>query len=265
MTSSTHTTTSPRMPVVFLGHGSPMNAIDDNRWSQAWAALGLDLPTPTAILCVSAHWYVRGTFVTGNASPNTIYDFSGFPRALYEVRYPARGDEALAGRISAMLTAQGASVRHDWGLDHGTWSVLRRLRPAADVPVLQLSIDRGAPVAAHLAIGRALAPLRDQGVLVLGSGNVTHNLSHALRWDGSEQPSWATDFDRDVARAIEQHDEGFLIRALETDAGRRSHPTAEHFLPLLYAMGAATQADQVSFPVQGFELGSLSMRSVRFG
>jgi 4,5-DOPA dioxygenase extradiol len=265
MTSSTHTTTSQRMPVVFLGHGSPMNAIDDNRWSQAWISLGLDLPIPSAILCVSAHWYVRGTFVTGNASPNTIYDFSGFPRKLYEVRYPARGDEALARRITTMLTLQAASVRDDWGLDHGTWSVLRRLRPMADVPVLQLSIDRGAPAAAHLAIGRALAPLRDQGVLVLGSGNITHNLSHALRWDGGEQPSWAVDFDRDIAQALEQHDEGFLIRALETDAGRKSHPTAEHFLPLLYAMGAATQDDQASFPVQGFELGSLSMRSVRFG
>ncbi len=256
---------SQRQPVLFLGHGSPMNAIDDNSWSRAWTALGERLPAPSAILCISAHWYTPGTHVTGNDAPPIIYDFYGFPRALYEVRYPARGDAELATKIAALLSSVSADRRADWGLDHGAWSLLVKLRPRADVPVLQLSIDRRAAPATHLAIGRALAPLREQGVLVLGSGNVTHNLAHALGGGGHERPSWAERFDRDVATAVEQRDAAFLVRALETDDGRRSHPSPDHYLPLLYAVGAAGADDEVSYPVTGFDLGSLSMRSIAWG
>ena len=253
-----------RAPVLFVGHGSPMNAIEDNRWSRAQRELGQRLARPRAILCVSAHWYVRGTFVTAQARPRTIHDFGGFPRALHEVEYPARGDGALAGRVAGLLSAARGEAREDWGLDHGAWSVLVRMRPEADVPVLQLSIDRGATLASHVAIGRALRPLRDEGVMILASGNVTHNLRHAFG-GGGETPAWARDFDRDLARALEQRDERWLLGALDGDAGKSSHPTPDHFLPVLYAFGASAEGDRLGFPVEGFDMGSLSMRSALFG
>jgi len=257
-----------RMPVLFVGHGSPMNAIEDNAWSRGFRALAALLPRPKAILAVSAHWFVAGTFLTGNARPETIHDFSGFPRALYEMQYPAPGEVDLARRVVRLLGEERASLRTDWGLDHGTWSVLHHLRPAADLPVVQLSIDRRMPPAGHLAIGRALAPLRREGVLVLGSGNITHNLRHAMmsahRGELST-PAWAGDFDAEVARAVEQHDGDFLARAVESDAGRMAHPTLDHYLPLLYAVGAADPRDAVQFPISGFALSSLSMRSVILG
>ena len=256
-----------RMPVLFVGHGSPMNAIEDNAWSRGFQALGRDLPTPLAILSVSAHWYVPGTLLTADPEPETIHDFGGFPRELFEIQYPARGSADLAKRVTALLEARRARLADDWGLDHGTWSVLRHVRPAADVPVVQLSIDRRLPPAEHLAIGRALAPLRDEGILVMGSGNITHNLRHAFRsmqTGDTTRPAWAFDFDRDVAAALEQRDPDHLVRAIETEAGRASHPTLDHYLPLLYAAGAAEPADPVSYPVEGWDLGSLSMRSVRW-
>jgi 4,5-DOPA dioxygenase extradiol len=261
-------TSPPRMPVAFVGHGSPMNAITDNRWSQAFTALGKDLPTPTAIVAVSAHWYGDGTWITGNERPPTIHDFGGFPPALYEIQYPARGDRRLAEAIRTRLAVQRAALSEEWGLDHGTWSVLRFLRPAADVPVLQVSIARRLAPAEHIAIGRALAPLRDEGVLVLGSGNVTHNLRHAFRaMQSGDQttPDWAASFDRDLTTALEQRDLGFLGQALERADGRLAHPTPDHYLPLLYVAGASDERDRASFPVTGFDLGSLSMRSVVLG
>lgn len=260
--ASTPTPTGGRTPVLFVGHGSPMNAIEDTAWSRGWRAMGEGLPTPRAILCVSAHWWVKGTWVTGNGAPETIHDFSGFPRELHEVKYPARGDAELARRVAA-VAGQRAGTRDDWGLDHGAWSVLARLRPRADVPVLQLSLDRRESAEGHLAIGRALASLRDEGVLVVASGNVTHNLRHALG-GGGERPAWATSFDADVARALEQRDASWLARALETDAGKSAHPTPDHYLPLLYAVGASA-GDAPTFPITGFDLGSISMRAVRFG
>ncbi len=256
-----------RMPVVFIGHGSPMNAIEDNAWSQAFRSLGEKLPRPRAILSVSAHWYIPGTFVTGNDAPPTLHDFGGFPRALFEMQYPARGDAALARRVSELLARPRGGVSNDWGLDHGTWSVLHHLRPAADVPVLQLSIDRRLPAAEHTAIGRALAPLRDEGILVLGSGNVTHNLGdyfESLQAGRGGTAPWAAAFDRDIAAALEQHDTGALERALTSDDGRKAHPSPDHYLPLLYAAGAADDKDTVTFPITGFDR-SLSMRAVRMG
>lgn len=257
-----------RMPVLFVGHGSPMNAIEDNAWSRAFRAMARELPRPRAVLAVSAHWYVAGTFTTGNARPETIHDFGGFPEELYRVRYPAPGSPGLARRAVELVGAGRAAVRDDWGLDHGTWSVLLHAWPEADVPVVQLSIDGRLPPAGHLAIGRALAPLRDEGVLVLGSGNVTHNLRHAfasMRSGDARTPEWARAFDADVASALEAHDTRRLEHALDGEAGRMAHPSPDHYLPLLYVAGAARPEDAVRFPVTGFDLGSLSMRAALLG
>jgi 4,5-DOPA dioxygenase extradiol len=256
------------MPVLFVGHGSPMNAIEDNPWSRAFRALGEQLPRPRAVLCVSAHWFVPGTFLTDNAQPETIHDFGGFPPALHQMQYPAPGAPDLARRISGLLTAYAASPRSDWGLDHGTWSVLVHTLPAADIPVLQLSIDARLAPARHLEIGKALAPLRDEGVLILGSGNIVHNLRDAfgnMRSGRTETPSWAAEFDRAAASALEQRDAKHLSSSLDGSLGRNAHPTPDHYLPLLYSFGASSPSDALSFPIDGFDAGSISMRAVRFG
>ncbi len=254
---------TPEMPVLFVGHGTPMNAIEENPWSTGWRALGRALPRPRAILAVSAHWYTRGTFLMGNAEPKTIHDFGGFPRELYEIQYPARGDAALVRRATELI--KRAREQYDWGIDHGSWSVLRHLYPDADVPVVQLSIDKDAPPEAHIELGRALAPLRAEGVLIFGSGNITHNLGHAMRFSQDPLPEWAARFDQDITTALTQNDLPFLARALDTETGLRSHPSPDHYLPLLYVAGAAGPSDKASFPISGFDLSSLSMRTVVFG
>jgi 4,5-DOPA dioxygenase extradiol len=257
-----------RMPVLFVGHGSPMNAIDDNRWSQGFRALGQALPRPRAVLAISAHWFLPGTYVTNNARPETIHDFGGFPQALHQVIYPAPGNPELAEQVRRLLASHGAGARSDWGLDHGTWSVLCHVRPEADVPVVQLSIDARLPPAQHIQIGKALAPLRDEGVLILGSGNIVHNLRDAfanMRAGRNATPRWASDFDAAITSALERRDGAYLSTSLETDAGKQSHPTAEHYLPLLYSFGASSEDDALTYPITGFDAGSLSMRSVRFG
>ena len=255
-----------RTPVLFVGHGSPMNAIEDNVWSRRFEALGAQLVAPRAILSVSAHWYGPGTYLTGDVKPRTIHDFGGFPRELFEVQYPAPGQPDLAKRVLSLIGPR-ASVSADWGLDHGTWSVLRRMRPQADVPVVQLSIDSRLTPAQHLEMARALRPLREEGVLILGSGNITHNLRHAFgsaaRGDTST-PVWAAAFDGEIARALEQHDVAPLAHALDDEIGAAAHPSPDHYLPLLYAAGASDEHDRVAFPITGFDLGSLSMRSVSF-
>jgi 4,5-DOPA dioxygenase extradiol len=259
--------TTPRMPVLFVGHGNPMNALEENRWGQAFRALASELPRPRAILAVSAHWYVEGTFTTSAARPETIHDFGGFPDELYRIEYPAPGDPALARRAVELIGSR-AALSAEWGLDHGTWSVLVHLRPAADLPVVQLSIDGRLPPAEHLAIGRSLRPLRDEGVLVLASGNVTHNLRHAfgaMQSGDPRTPDWAARFDADAARALSAHDEAWLAAALETEDGRRSHPSPDHYLPLLYAAGASGAGEPVRYPITGFDLGSLSMRAAILG
>lgn len=260
--------TPTRQPVLFMGHGSPLNALEDNTWSRAFRRLADTLPRPRAILAVSAHWYVDGTFTTNNAQPETIHDFSGFPPELDAVEYPAPGSPALAARVVELLGAGRAALRGDWGLDHGTWSLLRWLRPSADCPVVQLSLDRRLAPADHLALGRALAPLRDEGVLLLASGNITHNLRDAFgraRRGELATPDWAHDFDRDIAAALLQHDTAYLTSALEREAGALAHPSPDHYLPLLYAAGAAAGGrGEVSFPVEGFDYGSLSMRAALY-
>jgi 4,5-DOPA dioxygenase extradiol len=256
------------MPAVFVGHGNPMNALQDNAYARGWALIGEDIPRPKAVLSISAHWYIPGTSVTSMPAPRTIHDFSGFPPELYQVRYPAPGDPALADRVGGLLAPMPVSRDTNWGLDHGTWSVLRHVFPRADVPVVQLSIDQGMPPAGHLEIGRKLAPLREEGVLIVGSGNITHNLRHAMasyQRGESSTPDWAIRFDAKVARSAEKHEADLLVRAVENDDGRMAHPTLDHYLPLLYVAGASVAGDTVRFPVTGFDLSSLSMRAIVFG
>lgn len=263
------TRTSRRMPVLFVGHGSPMNVVEDNRWSRGFAALGELVPRPSAILAVSAHWFVNGTYLTADVSPRTIHDFSGFPKALYEIEYPAPGKLDLAERVRSVLGEDRARLSTDWGLDHGTWSVLRWMFPDADVPVVQLSIDRRLDVGRHHELGRSLAELRDEGVLVLGSGNVVHNLRDAIehmRRGSHDTPEWAERFDQTVKQAVEQHDTQRLLSSWpDSDDGRLAHPTPDHWLPLIYANAASDDRDTVRFPMEGFDLGSISMRSILFG
>ena len=261
---------SSRMPVLFVGHGSPMNAIEDNRWAQGFAALSEGISRPKAILAISAHWFVPGTYLTSNEQPPTIHDFGGFPQALYEVQYPARGSVDLAKRVRGLLAESGAELRSDWGLDHGTWSVLRHMYPDADVPVVQLSIDRRLRAAQHLELARSLADLRDEGVLIVGSGNMTHNLRDAIthmRTGDTSTPKWARRFDTDVNAALEQHDTKAVLAhdPSVSDVGRMAHPSPDHWLPLIYAYGATDENDAGRSPISGFDWGSLSMRSVRFG
>jgi len=258
-----------RMPVMFVGHGSPMNAIEDTRWSRGFAALRDLMQKPRAIVAVSAHWFVDGTYLTGNARPRTIHDFSGFPRALYEINYPAPGGVDLAKRVREAIGEERADLSLEWGLDHGTWSVLRWMFPDADIPVVQLSIDRRLDVARHYELGRSLAELRDEGVLILGSGNAVHNLRDALgrmRTGSDETPAWAERFDGMVADIVAQRDTAALLSAWpDTEDGRLAHPTPDHWLPLIYAYAAADERDRVHYPMEGFDLGSLSMRNVVFG
>lgn len=256
------------MPVVFAGHGSPMNAIDDNRWSRGFATLAEQVPRPRAILAISAHWYVDGTYVLANARPRTIHDFGGFPRPLFEIQYPASGHADLARQVRNILGDERAALSTDWGLDHGTWSVLRWMYPAADIPVIQLSIDRRQSPQTHYAIGRALAPLRDEGILILASGNAVHNLRDAagrMRSGTSQTPDWARRFDDVVGQSLVQHDAAALLSLWPDSAdGRLAHPIPDHWFPLLYAAGASSDRDAVNFPTEGFDWGSISMRNVVF-
>jgi 4,5-DOPA dioxygenase extradiol len=261
-------TTSALFPVLFLGHGSPMNAIEDNDWSRAFRELGTKLPRPRAVLVISAHWYTHGSWLTGDAHPRTLHDFGGFPDELFAQQYVAPGDPKLARHIAQVLGRSASMLRTDWGLDHGTWTVLKFLFPKADVPVIQLSIDGDLSGAAHVDLGKRLAALRADGVLVVGSGNITHNLRDAfarMRSKTKERVLWAERFDADIAAALTQRDLAFLARAHESTAGTMAHPTPDHYLPLLYGAGAALSSDAVAFPIEGFDAGSLSMRAVRWG
>ncbi len=256
-----------RMPTLFFGHGNPMNAIQDNPWAPGWAAIGRQVPRPRAVLSVSAHWYVPGIAATAMARPRTIHDFGGFPRELFEVDYPAPGDPALVQRIAGLLAPLPVHADQAWGLDHGTWSVLRHVFPGADVPVVQLSIDETRPPAFHHALGQCLRPLREEGVLLVGSGNVVHNL-HAYGWGRRpvEPFDWATRFEARVREGVQRGEHAPLVEygALGRDA-ELSVPTPEHYLPLLYVLGASVPGEPVAFPTSGTDGGSISMLSVQFG
>jgi 4,5-DOPA dioxygenase extradiol len=255
------------MPVIFFGHGNPMNAISENGYTEAWRRIGSETPTPKAILSVSAHWFVPGTGVTVAAAPRTIHDFGGFPRELYQVQYPAPGDPQLARRVQTLLAPLDVKPDDSWGLDHGTWSVLRHVYPGADIPVVQLSVDETRPAGFHYEIGRQLAPLREEGVLIVGSGNLVHNL-HTYAWGGRSQDpyDWAIRFE-DVAKELilsGAHKTLVDYEALGPDAAL-SIPTPDHYLPLLYVLGAAQEREAVRFPVEGVDGGSISMLAVQIG
>jgi 4,5-DOPA dioxygenase extradiol len=241
-----------------------MNALEHNGYTDAWRALGAWLPRPRAVLCISAHWYVRATMLTAMATPRTIHDFGGFPAELFAVRYPAPGSPALAEEIRRRLAPLDVGLDQAWGLDHGTWSVLVHLFPDADIPVVQLSIDRAQPGSFHYRLGTALAALSDEGILVLGSGNLVHNLE-TYAWGGhpAEPFDWALRFDHDVRGLIDEGDHEPLVNyeQMGPDA-RLAVPTPDHFLPLLYVI-AAGRGRSVSYPVQGIDGGSISMTAVR--
>lgn len=255
------------MPAIFFGHGNPMNALQINDYTKAWAAIGTEIPKPKAILSISAHWYIPRTAVTVMPAPRTIHDFGGFPQDLYEVKYPAPGDPVLANRIRALLSPHSVELDNQWGLDHGTWSVLRHVYPRSDIPVVQLSIDRTKSAVFHYEIGKKLASLRDEGVLVIGSGNLVHNLS-AYVW--SQYPArpfeWAVRFEERVQESLLNADYDPLINyeTLGNDA-MLSVPTPDHYLPLLYVIACRKEGEKLSFPVKGVDGGSISMLTVQIG
>jgi 4,5-DOPA dioxygenase extradiol len=256
-----------RLPAVFFGHGNPMNALDDNAYTRGWSALAAAMPRPRAILMVSAHWYLPGTHVTAMQQPRTIHDFGGFPRELYDVRYPAPGSPELAARVQELLAPAEVTRDERWGLDHGTWSVLVHAYPDADIPVVQLAIDETQPPEFHYALGRRLAPLRDEGVLIAGSGNVVHNL-HAYAWGRhpATQFDWAVRFEQQARALLNAGNHEPLVdyEALGSDA-MLSVPTPDHYLPLLYVIATQQPGDVVTYPVEGGDGGSISMLSVRVG
>lgn len=256
-----------RMPALFVGHGNPMHAVSRNDWTMAWESLGSELPRPVAVLSVSAHWYVPETAVTASRRPRTIHDFGGFPDALYQVRYPAPGAPELAERVAGLLDPVPVRLDEGWGLDHGSWSVLLHVYPQADVPVLQLSIDETKPARWHYELAQKLRPLRDEGVLILGSGNIVHNL-HAYSWGRYETApcDWAVRFEGLARKRLGARDFDPLIdyESLGRDA-KLAAPTPDHYLPLLYVMAQHSQGDTIGFPVEGFDGGSISMLAVQVG
>jgi 4,5-DOPA dioxygenase extradiol len=274
-----HLTTLPpteRMPVLFIGHGSPMNAIEDNAYRRSWQALGEELlgrPTrPRLILCVSAHWLTQGWQLTAMADPRTIHDFGGFPQELFDQQYPAPGDPGAAKDISAFVRQPGSGAaltldEHAWGLDHGAWSVLKPMFPQASIPVIQLGMDYSRPPTEHAAVGRQLRALRDRGVLIVGSGNVVHNLRAMRRGTAPNQAyDWAIEFDQATTRHLEQGNLDALSD-FQRDAtlASHAHPTWEHYLPLLYAAGAVHEGEAPRYFNDVFDMASLSMRSVVWG
>jgi 4,5-DOPA dioxygenase extradiol len=258
---------SESMPAIFFGHGNPMNALSDNAWTQGWAAIGSSIPRPRAILCISAHWYIPAAAVTVMERPRTIHDFGGFPRELFEVQYPAPGSPDLARRVNELLGGDVIEDESNWGLDHGTWSVLCHVFPAGDIPVVQLSINETEAARFHYDLATKLAPLRDEGVLIIGSGNLVHNL-HTYAWGKHDvEPfDWAVRFEsraRDLMLAGD-HDPLIDYESLGRDA-MLAAPTPDHYIPLLYILGLRKAGDLVTFPVEGFDGGSISMLTVKVG
>jgi len=260
---------TPRMPVLFIGHGSPMNAIEENEFVQGWRDLGKSLPHPKAILCVSAHWETRGTYVTAMSNPKTIHDFGGFPKALYEVEYPAPGSPELANETKHSITKTTVGLDEKWGLDHGAWSVIRRMYPEADVPVIEMSLDYGLSPQSHFELAKELSALRNKGVLIIGSGNMVHNL-RLVAWDKMNEPEygfdWAIQANDKFKQLIQSGNHKELIHY--TSLGREAQlavPTPDHYLPLLYALALKEENEAVSFFNDKPVMGSLTMTSLRIG
>lgn len=256
------------MPVLFIGHGSPMNGIEDNVFSQNWSKMAKDIPQPNAVLVISAHWYTKGTFITAMDDPRTIHDFYGFPKELFGVQYPAPGNAALAADTATMLASHAhVELDHDWGLDHGAWTVVRHMYPDADIPVLQLSIDYTKDPAWHYSLAAELLELRRRGVLIIGSGNMVHNL-RIMDWtkiDGGGY-DWAYQMNDDFKKLIDSKEHASLIGYQELgQAAHLSIPTPEHYLPLIYALALQDDREDVSFFNDKLVGGSISMTSVKIG
>jgi len=255
------------MPVLFVGHGSPLYAIEDNQWSRGFRSLAQLVPRPRAVVMVSAHWYTDGTLITSNERPQTIHDFYRFPPQLYDVQYPAPGDPELALRLRDLIGHGRAQLNNQWGLDHGAWSVLRWMYPQADVPVIQLSIDRNLAVPEHFELAKSLRPLRDEMVLIMGSGNVTHNLRDLMfrmQTGDTAVPEWAHRFDERLNEILVAREDKALVQLWPaSDDARRSHPMPGHFLPIVYDYAVTDANDSVRFPIEGFDY-SASMRAILF-
>lgn len=257
------------MPVLFIGHGSPMNGIEDNEFSQRWAMMAKEIPTPAAVLVVSAHWLSKGTMITAMDFPKTIHDFGGFPRALFEVQYKAPGNAVLARETASMVHSTQIGLDHDWGLDHGTWTVVRHMYPDAKIPVLQLSIDYTKPPQYHYELAKELFELRKKGVLIIGSGNMVHNL-RMVAWDKMNEPGygydWALQMNDQFKQLITANDHRSLIHydKLGSEA-MLAIPTPEHYLPLLYTLGLKGGRDEIKFFNDKAVAGSLTMTSVNIG
>ncbi len=272
----TLSTSAQRMPVLFVGHGSPMNVIDNTPYRDAWVHVGQMFgtrwPKPKLILCISAHWLTQGWWLTGMDKPKTIHDFGGFPQALFEQQYPASGAPAWVSQTARLLRQPntGAPVGIDlreWGLDHGCWGVLKPMFPEADIPVVQLSMDDSRPPAEHFALGQQLKALREQGVLIVASGNTVHNLRTMNRSASDDQAyDWVVQFDQWVAAQIKGGHLASLVNFQQQgDMAQMSHPSHDHFLPLLYAAGAVDAQEPVEFFNEGYQLASIAMRSVIWG
>lgn len=257
------------MPVLFVGHGSPMNGIEDNEFSRRWTQMAREIPTPAAVLVVSAHWFSKGTKITAMNFPETIHDFGGFPQQLFDVQYPAPGNPALAKETAALLHSAHVELDHDWGLDHGTWTIIRHMYPDANIPVLQLSVDYTKSPQYHYDLAAELYELRKKGVLIIGSGNMVHNL-RMVAWDKMDQPGFGYDWALSMNDKFKQliadgnHQPLINFESLGSE-GRLAIPTPEHYLPLLYTMGLKTSRDQVSFFNDRAVAGSLTMTSVKIG
>jgi 4,5-DOPA dioxygenase extradiol len=258
---------SEKMPTLFIGHGTPMNAILDNAFTRHLVKLGKEMPKPRAIVVVSAHWLTEQTMLTANANPETIYDFGGFPAALYKIRYPSLGDPQLAKQLSVNLQKTGVVLDTKRGLDHGAWTILHHMYPKADIPVIQLGMNAKLSLSEHLELAKQLQALRLQGILIMGSGNIVHNLPLSDETPGVKTFDWVIEFDEMMKQALLKRD---LPQLLGQDSSkhplwRKAHPSIEHYLPLLYALGASSVTDKVTFPFEGYDEASISMRSVRFG
>ncbi|MEL1244360.1 4,5-DOPA dioxygenase extradiol [Flavobacterium sp. DGU11] len=256
-------------PVLFIGHGSPMNGIEDNEFSQTWAKMGKEIARPKAVLVISAHWLTRGTHITAMEAPKTIHDFGGFPQALFDVQYPAKGSPELAEDVSKLITSTNVGLDHDWGLDHGTWTVVRHMYPDADIPVLQLSIDYGMPPQYHYNLAKEIAALRKKGVLIIGSGNMVHNL-RMVDWRKLNEPDygfdWAIEMNSIFKEKIGNGDHKALVDYQNLNkAATLAIPTPDHYYPLLYSLGLQDNKDSVSFFNDRMVGGSLNMTSVKIG
>lgn len=256
-----------KMPMLFVGHGSPMNGIEDNEFSRRWQQMGKEIPEPKAVLCISAHWLTRGTHVTAMENPRTIHDFGGFPQALFDVQYPAPGNPALAKTTAETITTTQVGLDHDWGLDHGTWTVVRHMYPLAQIPVLQLSIDYHKPAQYHYELAKELSVLRTKGVLIIGSGNMVHNL-RMIDWNKMHEPEfgfdWAIEMNEKFKQHISNNEHQALIKYENYGtAGKYAIPTPDHYYPLLYILGLQEKHEQASYFNDKAVMGSITMTSVK--